>query len=837
MKRLMFLLCVSFAAIVGAQTTQDWFWGKPIASVQWEGVVHADRRELDSVVKAYIGKPFTEELWMALQARVYELDWFETIEPAAFPGDDARTRVIVKFVVTEKPSLESIKISGNSGIKSPEILDVVKVKAGDIFNASFARIDELAIRRLYIEKGYPDARVSSSSAPGGIDGTVVLTFIVAEGAQVAVKEILFSGNAAVGAQSLKGLLDLKESGLFQSGAFQEALLESDKQKILDYYRSKGYVDAVVADVVRDYRKDEKSGRTYLHLTFVIAEGKAWLFGGVSFEGNKVFGTDKLLPLVRQKEGALLNYRKLLLDKQRVDDLYYESGYIFNSIALSEKRDEERGSIYYTIQIAERDRAHIESIVFKGNKKTKDHVLYRELPLQVGDIFSKTKIIEGLRNLYNLQYFSAIEPEMLPGSAENLMGLIINVEEQSTADMQFGITLSGFGETDSFPVSGNIKWNDKNFLGGGQTFGVDLIASPTDQSLTFSYLDKWLFGKRISGGADLSFAHKKQTTAQDILYPIFDDGVPDPYSSYEEYIAASSTAPDVYKMPYNTWDLTLGLSTGYVTPTPVGDLGFGVGFSTTLGTVEYEIDKYRPATKSIRDQNGIWSLTNKVSGRAYLNRLDLSYNPSKGFYGSQKMTLAGILDGESQHYVRSDSKIEAYATLFDIPLFEGWSWKWVLGGHSSFGLMLPKPGYSEAIVNTTDALRIDGTFVGRGWSKLYGHNGLTLWENWLELRMPVFPSFFWLDGFLDIAALRTSTGLLKLSGNTPAPDAGKPNFSNLGWENLAMSVGFGVRFTIPQFPFRFYFAKRFSYDGSTIDWKTDGATGGFDFVISMSQALN
>ena len=97
-----------------------------------------------------------------------------------------------------------------------------------------------------------------------------------------------------------------------------------------------------------------------------------------------------------------------------------------------------------MKIVEQDRAHIESIAFKGNKKTKDFVLYRELPLEVGDIFSKAKIMEGLRNLYNLQYFSAVDPQMFPGSAENLMNLVISVEEQSTADIQFGITLSGLG---------------------------------------------------------------------------------------------------------------------------------------------------------------------------------------------------------------------------------------------------------------------------------------------------------------------------------------------------------------------------------------------------------
>ncbi len=840
MKRLSVFLALAFLSIpLFAQDAppEDWFWGKPIAAVQWTGVKHADRRELDAAMRSYIGKSFSEELWVELQARVYELDWFDRIEPAAFPADDSRTRVVIKFDVTEKPYVEALRVVGNSGLRSSDVLDVVKIKAGDIYNASKARLDELSVTRLYYEKGYPDAKVASQTQAlpsGGVN----VVFSVVEGSQVAIKEIRFSGNQVVSAQTLKGQLGLKEAGLFQTGAFQELKLEEDKQKILDYYRARGYVDAAIVDVVRTVSKDEKSGKNWLVLTFAVKEGRPWNFGGIAFEGNKVFTTEKLASLAYLKAGGVLNYRKLMQDKQRIDDLYYENGYIFNTIEFVEKRDEEKQSISYLVRVVERDRAHIESISFKGNAKTKERVMAREIPLEVGDIFSKAKIVEGLRNLYNTQYFSAIEPEMLPGSAENLMALVINVTEQSTADIQFGVTLSGLGASGSFPVSGLIKWNDKNFLGNGQTFGIELNASPTDQDLTFSFLDKWLFGKRLSGGIDLSFTHKRLSIGQDLIGPTFTtENVPDPYNSLAEFIAAGSTVPDAYKMPYDSWDFTLGLSTGYATRTPVGDLGFGLGVSTSLASVTYDDAKYRPYLKEIRDARGVWKLGNKLSARVYLNELDLWYNPSRGYYLSQRGTWAGLLQGETQHYVRSDSRLDAFATLFNIPVFEGWNLKWVLGAHSSFSAIMPQPGSAAATVNTTDALRIDGTFVGRGWSSLYGtEGGRTLWENWIELRMPIFEQFIWLDGFLDAAALRTETGLVKIAGGKGTIDTSKADFSSLAWDNLAMSVGFGFRFTLPQFPFRFYFAKRFAFDGANFDWQMNNG-GALDFVISVSQPLN
>jgi outer membrane protein insertion porin family len=845
MKRSLFLITFAFLlglASFAQQADDNWFWGKPIVSIQWIGVQHADRKELDATVRPFIGKIFTDDVWNNLQAQVYALDWFDSIEPAAFPADPEKTKVQIRFTVKEKPAVAAVRVTGNSGLRTTEIMDVVTEKIGSIYDSSKTQVDELAVKKLYLDKGYPDAQVNSTAVAGG--SGMVVTFQITEGSQVAIKEIHFSGATVFSEKVLRGQLDLKAAGFLQSGSFQESKLETDKQKIVDYYRARGFVDASVNDVVRTVSKDPKTGKSYLILTFVVAEGKKWLYGGVSFKGNNIFSTDKLNTYFTQQPGAVLNYTSLMQDKSRLDDLYYENGYIFNTLDLTPTRDADKMTISYLVTIVERDRAHIESISFKGNKKTKDYVLARELPLEVGDIFSKAKILEGLRNLYNLQYFSSVEPQMLPGSDENLMDLVLTVEEQSTADIQFGLTLSGIGTattSNSFPISGLIKWNEKNLMGTGRTVGVALDASPTDQDVTLSYQDNWLFNKRISGGLSLTFAHKELMTTQDLLAPVFttDPGVPDPYTSADEYNNATTSMSTAYEMPYEYWSATFGASSGYSMHTRGGDLGFGGGFTSTLYNDMYDTTKYRPADPSIRDTANSWEWTNKIPLSISLNSLDLWYNPSKGCYLSQKLTWAGlIMSLESQQYIRSDSRIDAFATLFNLPIFPAWNFKWVLGLHSAYSAILPQPFTSEAIVSANDDLRIDGTFVGRGWKSLYDiDGGRTLWDNWLELRMPILEQYFWIDGFLDVDALQTTSGLVQITSTGAGPDPTKMSFSQLGWDNLVMSMGFGIRFTIPQFPFRFYFAKQFSYDGSSINWAPASSTGGLQFVISMSQPLS
>lgn len=836
MKRSFLALALALASL-SLFAQDEWFWNKPIAGLQWIGVNHADKKALDALAGEYVGKVFTQDLWTELQGRVYELDWFDSIDPQAFPANDAKTKVIIKIVVKEKPAVGRIKVEGNSGIHTSDILDAAKMKVGDIYSGQNAKLDELAIKQLYLGKGYSEATVSSTVSPADSHGEVTLTFVVNEGSMIAVKSIHFSGNAYISEKTLKAALSLKEMGLFQDGSFQESKLEDDKQKILDLYRSRGFVDAEIKDVVRSYTKDTKKNRSLLDLTFVVSEGKIWTLDSIGFDGNRIFSTARLNSLITVKPGLPINYGRLLADKQRVDDLYYENGYIFNTIDLVEKRDPDKASIAYTIKIVERDRALIESISFKGNTKSKPYVLYRELPLEVGDVFSKAKIVEGLRNLYNLQYFSSIEPDMKPGSADGLMDLTFNVEEQSTADIQFGVTLSGLGDPNAFPVSGLLKWSDKNFLGNGQNFSVSLNAAPDDQTLTFSFLDNWLFGRRLTGGIDLSMEHKTSTTPQDIVGPIFSDGVPDPYSSYEQYKAANFVVPSAYQMPYSLLTFSLGFNTGYGWTMPGGNYGVGLGISTGLTQTSYDASIYRPASLAIREANNAWLLGNKLSTRVFINTLDYWVNPTKGFYSSEKVTFGGLLPFESEHYLRSDSRLDGFVTLFSLPVADVWNLKFVLGAHTGFQFLTPEPGFSDIQITSADSLHIDGTFNARGWRSLYVYDGTQLWENWLELRMPIFESVLWLDGFFDAAALVTKNGLV-LPGNSSTPFSAGSSIADLSWNNLALSTGFGLRFTIAQFPFRFYFAQQLLFDGTSLKapLNADGTTAGLGFVISISQPL-
>lgn len=876
------ILLLLVATLAGAQeNTQeendDWYVGQTIVDIRFRGLQSVNESELQPIIAPFIGQEFTERRFLDLQRRLYALDYFVNIVSEAVRPSEGGG-VILRFTVTERPTADEVRFVGNRKVRTNDLLDTVVLKAGDMITLNKRRLDEEALRSLYLERGYPDvgitSRVEESRVGDETEYTVI--FEISEGEQVTIQEIRFSGNNFASDSTLRGQMDSKAQNIFNSGVYQQRVLEGDRLRIERYYQERGYVDAAVVDIVEEAVRDEEDERTYLILTIYVEEGSRYTFGGIEFEGNTIFADDELGEFFRLREGDTLNNTRLVQGIQSVQDLYWQNGYIFNQFQVDEDRDEELLSIAYTMSIIERDRAHIEEITVRGNEKTEDYVILREIPVVEGDVFSVARIREGVQNLTNLQYFSAISPENLPGSVDGLTELVINVEEQTTADIRFGVVFGGAGD---FPASGQIKWQDSNFLGRGQTFGVETQISPVTQLLSVNFLERWLAGRRWSAGFNFTIDRSMQSgVPQDILYPVFtaddENAVPDPYEGYyvfsEEteydgstynpgqpfpgvpsedqisdldlvtdyaYAGGLAAIPDSYLMSYTDWSISLGANTGYRFRTAIGNLNLSTSLQSTLNYVGYEPTEVRPFDEELRANLRNWQLVNKWAMRSVLDRRrGLALSPSSGYLLSQGVTFAGGFLFGDRHYIRTDSSGDLYFTLWDVPLFEqrdwNWSWKMVLALHSGISFVLPTfwvpPAFAELEqpIAGADLLRTDGMFTARGWDPITG--GEALWDSYLELRMPIVEQFIWLDSYFDAAAIWEDPS----------------EIGRLGIDNMRFGFGSGVRFTIPQFPIRFYLTKRFTIDeDGTVQWQqgdlfnwNDRPNGGLDFVFSIGTDL-
>lgn len=798
------LLSVNF---LWAQAPDNWYENKPISSIVFQGLNSVSKSELAGIFDSFKGKPFSDETYSEILQKLYALDYFSDIVPKAMPADIDYQYVRLEFDVTEKPVIALIKITGNHQISRGDLLSKILLKKGDIYNDIKKNSDEQTIKNYYIEKGYATVSVTSNVSDNP-QGGLTLEFTITEGKQTIVSSVSFQGNTAVGEKALKGVLVTKPAKFLVKGIFKEAALEEDKAAIQQFYGERGYIDAHVENIVRDIDTESDSQKNMVKLTYVIMEGEQYTYGGTTFEGNKIFSTEDLTAKIRLAPGAVLNMTKFEQGFQAVADTYFENGYTSNYINRAMQRDSATKKASFVITIVERSRSHIENIIIRGNKRTKDYVIRRELLFEPGDVFSKSKFTDSLRNLFNLRYFSTVVPDVQPGSEQDLIDVILNVEEQSTASIQFGVTFSGVSDADSFPLSLFVQWQERNLAGRGNELSVNATAATDKQTIQLGYAENWFLGHPLTVGFDLAFTHKSLFDYQDVVFPY------GPFKSRAEFEQNKDLA-NAYRMRYDRMETTFGIHTGYRWYPRYCTITLRGGINFSLGKNFYNTALYRAADPTVRRQQAQWRLSNSFWTRLSFDGRDLAYDPGKGWFLSEQVSFFGLIPkAEDEYFFRSESKAEAYFTLVNHPVSEIWNLKFVLAFYSGFSFQLPMP---NSIISESSKLGIDGMFTGRGWMTLGGTGkGNVLLNHWVEFRWPLAHGILSFDFFLDSAAVKKNLTDLK----------------TLSINDYYFSFGPGLRFVIPQFPLRLMFANTFKAENGKMKWG-NGKGADWRFVLSFS----
>ena len=530
-KRICGLLFLLVSSVLSAQNVQ-WYIGKPIENISFEGLQNVPMQRLEPVLMPFIGQTFTDDLFLDLQTKLYALDYFDEFYANAVSADGSEEKVTIVFVVVERPIIDRIVIKGNTKLRESDIMAELLSKPEEPYKKAKVRMDRNSIQVLYRDKGYPDVKVEATSVRSQSTNRTTLVFEIEEGNQLVIGKIEFEGVTLFSESSLKLRLDSKEKSVFAEGLFSDETLEADCEKLVSMYRERGYIEAAVTAVDRTITFNPDRKRNEIALKFRVHEGFQYVMGDVSVYGNRLYTNEEILKYFTVKKGEILNFNRIALSHAAVGDLYYNDGFIFNQIELIDEIDRDSLSVNYRIEIVERMRAHIEKITVRGNEKTSREVILRELPFEEGDVFSKFNIMHGLRNLYGLGYFDKIDIETPQGTADGLMELVIIVQENQNKDIRFGLNFSG--SVYESPVQLFVQWNDNNFLGKGYGFGVSTNLSTTTQNLTLSFSDSWLGGERVYLGGYIGFEHSTRgRILQDLRSPS-DTGVPDPYEGYYVY---------------------------------------------------------------------------------------------------------------------------------------------------------------------------------------------------------------------------------------------------------------------------------------------------------------
>ena len=189
-KRIGGLLFFLLSFSLPAQEVQ-WYIGKPIENISFEGLQNVPMQRLDSILKPFIGKTFTDDLFLDLQTKLYTLDYFDEFYANAVSADGSFSAVTLVFVVTERPIIDKIVIKGNTRLRESDIMGELISKVEEPYKKAKVRMDRNSIQVLYRDKGYPDVKVEATSVRSQSTNRTTLVFEIDEGNQLVIGKVEF----------------------------------------------------------------------------------------------------------------------------------------------------------------------------------------------------------------------------------------------------------------------------------------------------------------------------------------------------------------------------------------------------------------------------------------------------------------------------------------------------------------------------------------------------------------------------------------------------------------------------------------------------------------------
>ena len=431
-------------------------------------------------------------------------------------GDKA---VQVTFVVEPSGLLGGAGFTGNRKFTARELREATKLVSGHTINDHDLAQARAEIIRMYQDAGYPDVKVNWRHAQTARSGYRDVIFDITEGREVRLRHINFTGNRQFDSQQLRQMMKTKQRDFLHwindSGIVKREQLEDDLQEILRHYRNYGYLRAAITKT--EYTDRGKlTGPQDIKMRVHIYEGPRYRVRRVSFKGNKVYTDKQLEPGLSMLNGDIYSLQKVSDDATMIRRYYGAKGYADADVRpdINEAGIEKDGTHLIDIcyEITEGSPYAVGRIHVRGNTKTKQHVILRELPLKPGQFFNSVDLETARKRLTNLGYFDGVDVSPALSDVPGYRDININVHERMTGTLSLGVAVSSVESVylyanatqSNFDIRG--LFGKGSFVGGGQRLTVQGKLGFENQSAHISLVEPWFLDRKLSLGNEVYYSN-------------------------------------------------------------------------------------------------------------------------------------------------------------------------------------------------------------------------------------------------------------------------------------------------------------------------------------------
>jgi outer membrane protein insertion porin family len=461
-----------------------------LAKINIKGNRYIEEDAIKLAIKSKEGDLYSPSTLEEDLKQIYKMGYFSDVQ---IDCTDSLEGKKATFIVVERPVVSQIKIQGNKNIKTPDIQKALGIKLGRVLDQNQVRKDVAAIRKLYTDKGYLNAKIDSKLTPSN-RGETSVDFYIKESEISKVKKISFTGNEYIKDKELKRIMETREknflSFITSAGIFKEEAFQKDLDKLAAFHYHKGYIRAKVGSPTITYEGKD------IYITIPIDEGDQYKIGQVDITGELIAPLLTLSKNLDTVEGKVFSSSFLNKDMVNLSEFYSDRGYANVDIIPLTAINDEQKTVDVQFEIAKGEKIYFEKINITGNTRTRDKVIRRELKVAEGDLYSSSKIKRSKQEIDNLGYFKKANLTTTSGTAPNKVILNVEVEEKPTGSISFG---AGYSSVDS--LVGMIQLSQDNFLGKGQKLDLRAQLGGSNQ-LIFSFTEPWLFDTRWSAGINL-----------------------------------------------------------------------------------------------------------------------------------------------------------------------------------------------------------------------------------------------------------------------------------------------------------------------------------------------
>ena len=454
--------------------------------------------------------------------RLWQLGLFDDIQIKLEEETPEGISIIIS--VSENPILGKLIFKGNKKIKDGKLEEELELQSGQRLRPHLPVEAMQTIKKLYAEDGYLQARVETELIETSVENipqekiqknTKDLVFHIKEGKKIKLKHIEFEGNDTYSNWRLRNVLkETKQQRwyLFWRSYYNPEKFEEDKQLLSAFYKNNGFRDfEIISDTVR-YNSDANA----MNIVLTMKEGSKYHYRNFSWEGHTLYTAEQLKRRLGLSNGQVYNeedFNGAVFD--RMQGLYMDKGYIYSQVE-PEVTPIGDDSLDVHFHITENHKVTVRNIFISGNTKTRENVIRRELKIYPGDVFNRKRLIRSQQDVWMLNFFSNVVPNVVPVD-EDEIDLEITVEERSADRAQANIGFTGeYGMTGG----GGLEFN--NFRGLGQRFSLSFntgtnysmytTTTPSKyRSFSLSFTDPMIFDTPNLVGASLFYSFRGAST--------------------------------------------------------------------------------------------------------------------------------------------------------------------------------------------------------------------------------------------------------------------------------------------------------------------------------------